>query len=167
MVPDEISQDSDFLLIFFKLVLKYLLLGHSLFISLLLAVYDNRNYFSDFLNVIIGSYMIIPWTLTRAFWTAVTTIEVCTGRRGRISWPLTNLATGDLTNVAHLNCLAKIGVWEGCSGLVLGVFTVLFNLLFIALPVDQVHLSNVKLLRSINNGGLGGLDGLFKVLARL
>lgn len=67
---------------------------------------------------------------------------------------MTNLTTGDLTDVAHLNCLAKIGVWEGCSGLVLSVLTVLFDLLLIALPVGQVHLGNVELLRSIDDGSL-------------
>ena len=80
---------------------------------------------------------------------------------------MTNLAAGDLANVAHLNCLAKIGVRERYFGLVFGVLTILFNLLLIALPVGQVRLGNVELLRSINDGGLGGLDGLLKVLARL
>ena len=77
------------------------------------------------------------------------------------------MAAGYLANSANLECLAKICVLEAYFGFVLGVLTVLFNLLLIALPVGQVRLGNIELLRSINDGGLGGLDGLLKVLARL
>jgi hypothetical protein len=61
----------------------------------------------------------------------------------RIGWPYTNLAAGDLADVAHLDRFAKIGVGEGCHRLVFGVLAVLFDLLLIALPIAQVDLGNV------------------------
>ena len=45
------------------------------------------------------------------------------------------MTAGDLTNAAHLDSLAKIGVGKGCLGLVFGVLAVLFDLLLIALPI--------------------------------
>lgn len=107
-----------------------------------------------------------PWTTSRTSWaaSAITEIRAC-GFDG-IGRPLANLAAGDLANVAHLDSFAKIGVGEGCHRLVFCVLTILLDLLLIALPVCQVHLGNVKLLRCIDDRALRGFDGLLKVLAR-